>query len=139
MIVLDTNIISELMRAQPAEQVVAWLDAQDAQTVWITSISVLEVRFGLELLDDAKRRLRLEQAFDAVLAQDLAGRILGFDQHAAERTARISAQARRQGRSIELRDAMIAGIAVLHGATLATRNVRHFSQIGVELADPWRA
>ncbi len=139
MIVLDTNVISELMRPRPGAPVIAWLDAQDAESVWITSITVLEIRYGLELLDDPARRLRLEQAFDLVLGQDLANRILGFDREAAERTARVSALARRLGREIELRDAMIAGIAARHGATLATRNLRHFAHSGIELIDPWHA
>ena len=79
MIVLDTNVISELMRAQPASQVVAWLDAQDAESVWISSVSVLEIRYGIELVDDNARRLRLERAFDAMLRQDLSTRIVSFD------------------------------------------------------------
>ena len=137
MIVLDTNVISELMRAQPASQVVAWLDAQDAESVWISSVSVLEIRYGIELVDDNARRLRLERAFDAMLRQDLSTRIVSFDVAAAEQTARLSALARRQGRTIELRDAMIAGIAAAQGALLATRNTRHFAECGVDLVDPW--
>ncbi len=138
MIVLDTNVISELMRPQPSAKVIAWLDAQVAETVWVASITVLEVRFGLDLIDDNVRRLRLTQAFDAVLSRDLAAQVLAFDAGAAERTARLSALARRQGRGMELRDAMIAGIVAHHGAVLATRNVRHFAHCGIELVDPWR-
>lgn len=121
-----------------ASQVVAWLDAQDAESVWISSVSVLEIRYGIELVDDNARRLRLERAFDAMLRQDLSTRIVSFDVAAAEQTARLSALARRQGRTIELRDAMIAGIAAAQGALLATRNTRHFAECGVDLVDPWQ-
>ncbi len=139
MIILDTNVLSEFMRPQPADAVVDWLNRQDAETVWIASIVVLEIRFGLELLDNSERRLRLEQAFETVVSRDLGGRVLPFDSAAADRTARLAALARRQGRSIELRDAMIAGTAARHGALLATRNVRHFVECGIELVDPWQA
>lgn len=138
MIVLDTNVISELMRPTPSGRVIEWLDRQLSEAIWLTSISVLEIRFGLELLDDGARRLRLEQAFDAVLAQDLAERVLTFDAPAADHTARLAAKARRAGQSMELRDAMIAGIALRHGARLATRNLRHFEHAGMELENPWQ-
>lgn len=138
MIVLDTNVISELMRPAPSRQVIEWLDRQSPEAIWLTSISVLEIRFGLELLDDGARRLRLEQALDAVLAQDLAERVLTFDTHAADHTARLAAKAQRAGQSMELRDAMIAGIALRHGARLATRNLRHFEHAGMELENPWQ-
>jgi len=138
MIVLDTNVISELMRPAPSGRVIEWLDRQPPEVIWLTSISVLEIRFGLELLDDGARRLRLEQAFYAVLAQDLAERVLTFDAPAADHTARLAATVRRAGRSMELRDAMIAGIALRHGAKLATRNLRHFEHAGMELESPWQ-
>jgi predicted nucleic acid-binding protein len=138
MIVLDTNIISELMRPAPSGRVIDWLDRQPPEAIWLTSISVLEIRFGLELLADGARRLRLEQAFDVVLAQDLAERVLPFDTPAADHTARLAAAARRAGQSMELRDAMIAGIALHHGARLATRNLRHFADTGIDLENPWQ-
>jgi toxin FitB len=137
-ILLDTNVISELMRPAPSGRVIDWLDRQPAEAIWLTSISVLEIRFGLELLDDGARRLRLEQAFDAVLAQDLAERVLTFDALAADCTARLAATARRPGQGMELRDAMIAGIALRHSARLATRNLRHFTGTGIELENPWQ-
>lgn len=138
MIVLDTNVISELMRPAPSDRVIGWLDRQLPEAIWLTSISVLEIRFGLELLEDGARRLRLEQAFDVVLAQDLAERVLSFDLAAADHTARLAASARRAGQSMELRDAMIAGIALRHRARLATRNLRHFEHTEIDLEDPWR-
>lgn len=138
MIVLDTNVISELMRPAPSDRVIEWLDRQPPEAIWLSSISVLEIRFGLELLVDGARRLRLEQAFDAVLVQDLAERVLTFDAPAADHTARLAATVRRAGRSMELRDAMIAGIALRHGARLATRNLRHFEHVGMELENPWK-
>lgn len=137
MIVLDTNVISELMRPLPSVSVVAWLNAQEDERIWTSAISVLEVEFGLELIDDSARRLRLRRAFEQMIERDLGGRVLAFDTEAAACTATLSALARKQGRSIELRDAMIAGITRQHRAQLATRNVRHFGNCGVDLIDPW--
>ncbi len=99
---------------------------------------MLEIRYGIEMLDDSKRRLRLSQTFDVVVQRELGGRVLDLDSSAADHTARLSALAKKRGRTMEIRDAMIAGIAVGHGAVLATRNHRRFVECGVELAGPWR-
>ena len=139
MIVLDTNVLSELMKAQPSEPVINWLDRQLVDAVWITCVTVLEIRYGIELLDNSERRLRLGQAFNAVVQRVLSGRVLNMDLIAADRTAHLSALAKKRGRSMEIRDAMIAGIALQHGAILATRNCKHFFDCGVELIDPWQA
>lgn len=139
MIVLDTNVLSELMKMRPSGPVIAWLDRQIAESVWITCLTVLEIRYGIELLDDGERRLRLGQAFTAVVQRVLAGRVLDMDSIAADHTARLSALAKKRGRGMELRDAMIAGIALQHGAILATRNSKHFTDCGLELVDPWQA
>jgi toxin FitB len=136
-ILLDTNVVSELMRPRPDPDVVAWVDAQDLRSLWICTPTIMEIEYGLELLDDSVRRLRLKRSFAALTEQDLEGRIHSFDQESAMRTAALLALKRRQGRTMELRDAMIAGIAQRHRARLATRNIRHFDDCGIELIDPW--
>jgi len=136
-IILDTNVLSALMRDEPDPAVVTWLDAQPTESVWTTAITMFEVRTGLELLDPSRRRQRLESAFAQLLAQDLDGRVLAFDSAAADASGIVVAKSQRAGRSIEIRDAQIAGIALARKATLATRNVRHFKDLGVRLVDPW--
>ncbi len=135
MIILDTNVLSALMRDEPDPAVVTWLDAQPTESIWTTAITVFEVRTGLALLDPSRRRQRLESAFEQLLAGDLDGRVLAFDTAAASGT--LVAQRQRAGRSMEIRDAQIAGISIARKATLATRNVRHFKDLGVRLVDPW--
>lgn len=139
MIILDTNVVSALMRDQPDKAVREWLDRQPRSSVWITAVSVLEIRFGLALMVHGRRRSRLEQEFAAVLGQALDGRIAPFDTNAAEKTADLLAERRRSGRTVELRDAMIAGTAIARYASLATRNTRHFSDLPVAVVDPWTA
>lgn len=137
MILLDTNVISALMRREPEAAVVRWLDGVPAESVWISSVTVFEVRFGLDLLAAGRRRRQLEEAFAKALAEDFEGRVLDFDKTAAEAAAAIAARERRAGRTIEIRDVQIAGIAMARRATLATRNTRHFTGLGISLVDPW--
>lgn len=139
MILLDTNVVSALMQRQPDPAVVEWLDGRPAESVWTTSITVFEVRTGLELLDPGRRREELEQAFEQLLAEELAGRVQPFDQAAALAAGGIAANRQRAGRSLEVRDVQIAGIAAARKATLATRNTRHFEDLAVDLVDPWSA
>lgn len=139
MILLDTNVVSALMQRQPDPAVVAWLDNQPAESVWTTAITVFEVRTGLELLESEQRRQQLEQAFDLLLAEELAGRVQPFDRAAALAAGSIAANQQQSGRSVEVRDVQIAGITAARKATLATRNVRHFEELAVELVDPWSA
>jgi predicted nucleic acid-binding protein len=138
-ILLDTNVISALMQRVVDPVVVAWLDSQPAESIWTTSITVFEVRFGLELLASGRRRRLLEAAFGKALEEDFEGRIVPFDEAAAHAAGRIAAERRKLGRSIEIRDVQIAGIAAARRATIATRNVRHFEGLGPELIDPWSA
>ena len=126
MIVLDTNVLSALMRTNPEVVVVEWLDRQPADSVWLTSITVLEARFGLALLPKGRRRSGLERAFDRVLAEDLSNRVLALDSMAAVTAAQLAADRQRAGRVADLRDTLIAGIAQSRRATIATRNTRHF-------------
>jgi predicted nucleic acid-binding protein len=138
LILLDTNVLSALMHREPDQTVVAWLDEQPSESVWTTSITVFEVRMGLELLAKGRRRSQLEQEFDRLLIEDLDGRVQLFDRAAADAAGTIAASRQRAGRTVEIRDVQIAGIASSRKATLATRNVRHFEGLGVRLVDPWK-
>lgn len=137
MIVLDTNVVSALMQRDPDLAVIAWLDGLPAESVWTTSITVFEVRLGLEILAAGQRRRQLEEAFAKALEEDFEGRVLPFDQAAADAAGRIAAERRQAGRTVEIRDVQIAGITRARKATLATRNLRHFEGCGLALIDPW--
>lgn len=137
MIILDTNVVSGLMRAPPDPVLVPWLDAQPRDSVWITTITVLEIRFGLELMPDGRRAAALRTAFDRLVADVLQRRVAPFDAAAASETAALMAARQRQGQPQELRDSMIAGIAIARRATLATRNVRHFPDLAEPPVNPW--
>mgnify|MGYP001026574178 CR=1 FL=1 len=137
MIILDTNVISELMRTGPQRAVVEWLDRQPPESIWITSITVFESRFGLALLPKGRRRTALEKAFSQLIAEDLENRILNFDDAAAGAAAAIAAQRQKSGRPVDIRDTQIAGIVLARNAALATRNMRHFEDLSVPLIDPW--
>jgi predicted nucleic acid-binding protein len=138
-IILDTNVLSALMRTTPDASVVAWLDRQPAESVWITSITVFEARLGVAFLAPSRRRRALEAAFTRLLEDDLENRVLDFDVAAATRAASLAAERRRAGRSIDMRDTQIAGIALARHAALATRNVRHFADLSVTVVNPWTA
>lgn len=139
MIVLDTNVLSALMRSNPDAVVVEWLDRQPADSVWLTSITVFEARFGLALLPKGRRRTGLERAFDRVLTEDLSNRVLTLDEMAAGTAAQIAADRQRSGRIVDLRDTLIAGIVQVRRATIATRNTRHFEGLDVPVVDPWHS
>jgi predicted nucleic acid-binding protein len=136
-IVLDTNVLSALMRREADAAAVAWLDGQAAESIWTTAISVFEIRFGLELLVPGRRRRQLETAFSRAISEDLDGRVLPFDEDAAREAASRAAERQRAGRRVDFRDLEIAGIVSARRATLATRNVRHFQDLGIALVDPW--
>jgi toxin FitB len=138
-IVLDTNVLSALMRTNPEAVVVEWLDRQPADSVWLTSITVFEARFGLALLPKGRRRNSLERAFDRVLTEDLSSRVLSLDEMAAVTAAQLAAEHQRAGRIVDLRDTLIAGIAQARRATIATRNTRHFEGLDVPVVDPWHS
>lgn len=137
MIVLDTNVLSALMRTNPEAAVVAWLDRQPADSVWLSSITVFETRFGLALLPKGRRRSALEGAFDRVLAEDLANRVLDFDSMAAAAAAELAAERQKTRRPVDLRDTLIAGIALARRAAIATRNTQHFEGLDVPVVNPW--
>jgi predicted nucleic acid-binding protein len=139
MIILDTDVLSALMLRQPPVDVAAWVDQQPRTSVWTTSVTIFEIQYGLAIMVSGRRRIERELSFKRTIEEKLERRILPFDDMAAEEAASLMATRRRSGRSGELRDTMIAGIALAQRATLATRNVRHFDDLTVPVVDPWQA
>ena len=125
------------MRTIPDAAVLEWLDRQPADSVWITSITLFETRFGLALLPAGRRRQVLEAAFDDLLKEDLENRVLDFDSAAATAAASLAAARQKSGRPVDMRDTQIAGIVLARRATLATRNIRHFVDLKISIIDPW--
>lgn len=136
MILLDTNVVSELWRPTPNLAVVSWVDAQPRQTQYLCAPVIAELRFGILRLEEGARKNRLSGAADR-LFQGFRGRVLNFDMTAAEQFARISSVRERHGRRLEPMDAMIAAVALVHRMTLATRNIDDFTGIGLDLIDPF--
>lgn len=139
MIILDTNVLSALMRSEPEKEVIDWLDRQAPESIWITSITEFESRYGLALLPDGRRRKALESAFGRLLKEDLEGRVLPFDGAAAAEAALLAAQRQQAGEPVDMRDTQIAGIALARRAAIATRNTRHFGGLTVDVVNPWQA
>ncbi|WP_417850293.1 type II toxin-antitoxin system VapC family toxin [Thalassoglobus sp.] len=136
MIILDTNVISAVMR-QREPQIADWLNSLPSQSVWTTSVCVYEIEFGLKSLPKGKRRTQLEADFELALLEDLEGRILDFNALSAQHATEISARLKSAGRPVEIRDAMIAGTVAAWNATLATRNMKHFADAKIALVNPW--
>jgi predicted nucleic acid-binding protein len=139
MIILDTNVLSALMQQQPDPQVVAWLDEQPAESVWISSITLFEARYGLALLAPGQRKSVLQERFEELIQSDLENRVMNFDASAAAHAAQLAAERKERGRPVDMRDTFIAGIALARRATLATRNTRHFDDLTVAVINPWEA
>jgi predicted nucleic acid-binding protein len=139
MIVLDTNVLSEIMRANPDENVLTWLDSQYAHDLHITSITVSELLYGVARLAHGKRKTALRGAIESLLDGELAGRVLAFDEAAARCYAILVAEREAQGRPISSADAQIASICHSRDAVLATRNGKDFEATGVPVIDPWTA
>jgi predicted nucleic acid-binding protein len=137
MIILDTNVLSELMKLKPSARVATWVASQPATELFTTSITEAEIFCGIELLTKGKRREGLLAAAEAMFAEDFAGRIFGFESDAARGFSEIAAHRRALGRAISHTDAQIAAIAQMRRAKLATRNVADFSDCGLEVVDPW--
>jgi hypothetical protein len=137
MIILDTNVLSALMRRIPEKRVIAWLDKQPRISIWTTSVTVLEIRFGLQIMPAGKRRATLVGAFEHLLTDLIERRIAPFDAAAAQQAGDLMAVRQRRGRPVELRDTMIAGIVLASHATLATHNRAHFEDLSVPVIDPW--
>ena len=137
MIVLDTNVLSEIMRAKPDPAVLAWLDAQPPDDLWLNAVVAAELLFGVARLPEGARKQQLALAVSAMLEQDFAGQLLSFDLNAASVYAVMLAERERIGQSMAMADAQIAAICLSRDATLATRNVKHFEGLGLALMNPW--
>jgi predicted nucleic acid-binding protein len=135
---LDTNVVSELMRPQPAPAVLNWFAARDPTALFLSAISEAELRTGVAVLPAGKRRDSLTETIDAMIAEDFAGRILPFDSAAAKAFAVITATRRAAGRPIMEADCQIAAIARSRGVIVATRNVADFEGCGIGIVDPWQ-
>ena len=137
MIVLDTNVVYEMMRPAPDPSVLNWLNTQIAEELWLNSVVVSELLFGIARLPTGARRRLLTGTFAAMLEQDFAGRILPFGLEAAVIYAELAAGCEAKGRVVEMADAQIAAICLAQGAKLATRNFKHFGGLGLVLVNPW--
>lgn len=137
MIVLDTNVISEVLKPVPAPEVIEWLSSQDRESVFLTSITAAELLYGIQILPSGRRRDQLQQAIEGILLEEFKGQVLPFDDDAARVFAVVAAERREMGRPMSQFDAMIAAICRLHDARLATRNARDFEHCGIALLDPW--
>ncbi|MGB3846717.1 MAG: type II toxin-antitoxin system VapC family toxin [Sphingopyxis sp.] len=137
MILLDTNILSEALRAAPKPRVLDWIGRQAASSLFVTTVTQAEILYGIAILDKGRRRDELAAAALLMFAEDFSGRLLAFDGDAATAFAEIAAARRGMGRPISQFDAQIAAIARSRGAILATRNSRDFEHCGIEIVDPW--
>ena len=137
MILLDTNVVSELMRSEPAPRLLDWFAALLDETLALTAVTAAELRYGVLILPDGSRRRQLDRAVTAMLAEDFSGLILPFDAAAAEAYGLLAARYRRLGLRPGQSDTMIAAIALSRGAAVATRNLRDFAESGLVLHDPF--
>jgi predicted nucleic acid-binding protein len=139
MIVLDSNVLSEMLRPAPDAGVMRWVEAHSASQLFTTAVTEAEIRYGVARLESGQRKSALASAVDGIFLEDMAGRVLPFDGEAAVAYAAIVADRESHGRPISQFDAQIAAIARIHGADVATRNVRDFEGCGVGVIDPWAA
>jgi predicted nucleic acid-binding protein len=139
MILLDTNVLSALMRYPIVDEVSLWLESKKTHELWTTAINVFEVRAGLSRMPEGRRRRSLEDAFDILLIQELNGRIAPLDGLAADSAGKLAAARFNLGRPVDIRDTLIAGISLARNAMIATRNVKHFSDFDLRVENPWEA
>ena len=137
MILLDTNVVSEMMRDRPEPRVVAWLNKQIAEDLALSSVSLSEVLLGIAALPDGRRKIALSQSFGAQMATLFGSRILSFDAAAAKAYALLVSQARTLGRAIGRADGEIAAIAMVHGLVVASRDTAPFDAAGLMVVNPW--
>lgn len=137
MIILDTNVLSELLKPMPSELVMSWFLLQDEQQLFTTSITQAEMLLGVALLPTGKRQADLQQATTAIFVEDFANRVLAFDSIIVEAYVQIVSYRQRIGRPMSQFDAQIAAIAKTYGATLVTRNIKDFEYCGINLVNPW--
>ena len=138
MILLDTNVLSAMMQVAPDEIIARWLDQQPRESIWITTITVMEIGAGLQAMPVSRKRSALANALTILLVEKIQGRIAAFDIPAAEEAAELMARRKLKGRPVDSRDTMIAGIAQACRATLVTRNISHFSDLSVPVVNPWQ-
>ena len=139
MIILDTNVLSELMLRRPHQNVMRWADSQRRNDLVTTAITEMELHSGVQLIKPSKRRIEIAAMIDWAFNELLGGRVLAFDRKAALASAGWYAKRRAMGRSIDTKDAQIAGIALARRIPIATRNVAHFDGLDVKVFDPWSA
>jgi len=139
MIILDTNVVSALMQSAPDQQVIHWMDGTHQGLLWITAIAVYEITKGVELLPDGKRKKGLLQSFESLLQEQYHNKVIEFDANAAIAAGEMAADRKAAGHNIHPCDLQIAGIALSHGATIATRNQKYFQHLGIELINPWES
>ena len=137
MIVLDTNVVSELLRPVPTPRVVAWYVGQAAPDAFVSAVTEAELRYGVAIMPAGRRRASLATTIEGLLEREFAGRILSFNSSAAKAYATIAAERRSAGRPIEPADGQIAAIARSLGASVATRDIRGFEGCGIDVIDPW--
>lgn len=137
MIVLDTNVISELMHPRADPDLVAWVDQQPTDDIYLTAVTTAELRFGLNRLPDGRRKADLAERVRRMIDEDFADRILPFDDNAAAHYADIATAREQRGTAVSMADAQIAAICRCHSAELATRNTKDFASTGVALVNPW--
>jgi len=138
MIILDTNVVSALMRNSPELDVTRWLDRQPPSSIWTTSITILEIQVGLRIMPAGKKQTFLSEGFEGLLNR-IQHRIAVFGEESSRLAADLTAARQKKGRVGEVRDTMIAGIVLTHHARLATRNTSHFDDIGATVINPWDA
>jgi predicted nucleic acid-binding protein len=139
MIILDTNVVAEMMKASPAQEVVDWLNAQDSAVLYLTTITLAEVGYGLQILPPGRRRLLLEQSFERVVSAAFSGRILAFDENAARSYGEVMGTRKAIGRPLGTLDGQIAAIARAQGSAVATRNVKDFIDCGLVVFNPFES
>ena len=137
MILLDTNVVSELMRSSPHPAAEVWVARRAAASLFFSAVGEAELRYGIAIMPAGRRRDKLASEIEAMLREDFAGRVLPFDSDAARAYAEIAAARRAVGRSVSQADAQIAAIARSRGMAVATRNVRDFDDMGIDIIDPW--
>ncbi len=137
MVVIDTNVVSELMRAEPSAEVLDWMDDRQPRELYVTAVTEAEVRTGIALLPEGRRRRGLAEACERAFGSLFAGRVLPFDSDAARAYAEIAAVRRVLGRPVSLADGQIAAIARSRRMAVATRNIRDFQDMGIGVLDPW--
>ena len=137
MFILDTNVVSELMRPAPNPAIASWVAERATSSLFLTAVTEAELRYGLAVMPPGKRREGLVTGLERMLKTGFATRVLPFDSGAARAYAQIAAARRRGGRPIAQADCQIAAIAQVRGMAVATRNVRHFEDMGIEILNPW--